>query len=205
MPPPMPPAPMNPRVFMPYTPFIVPLLRPCHADATTFRSRARVVRPSVAVGPMTSVTSPSRDARGYRSVPTEFSQRQALIRRLLGVSPGSEFCAVDILEGGMLASLGLWLSGLQAARSIYCDVRRRRLGNLGESGAVISSCVICPGGIDTEFLQHRAEPPGAAMRAKLLQAQDVARVIGFVAAQPDHVRIEQIVMTPFPSSEGFSL
>ena len=77
--------------------------------------------------------------------------------------------------------------------------------NLEESGAAISSCVICPGGIDTEFLQHRAEPPGAAMRAKLLQAQDVARVIGFVAAQPDHVRIEQIVMTPFPSSEGFSL
>jgi NADP-dependent 3-hydroxy acid dehydrogenase YdfG len=60
-------------------------------------------------------------------------------------------------------------------------------------------CVICPGGIDTEFLDHCSRPPNNEERARLLRAEDVARAIYFVAMQPAHVRIEQLVMTPFPS------
>jgi NAD(P)-dependent dehydrogenase (short-subunit alcohol dehydrogenase family) len=70
--------------------------------------------------------------------------------------------------------------------------------NLEEGANGIRSCVICPGGIDTGFLDHRAVPATLDQRAKLLRAEDVADVIRYVAGAAAHVRIEQVTMTPAP-------
>lgn len=68
--------------------------------------------------------------------------------------------------------------------------------NLEEAGHGIRSCVICPGGIDTPFLDHRANPPSAERRAVLLRPSDVAEAIAYVASTPASVRIDQITITP---------
>lgn len=68
--------------------------------------------------------------------------------------------------------------------------------NLEEAGHGIRSCVICPGGIDTPFLDHRVNPPSAERRAVLLRPSDVAEAIAYVASTPASVRIDQITITP---------
>ena len=68
--------------------------------------------------------------------------------------------------------------------------------NLEEAGNGLRSCVICPGGIDTPFLEHRANPPTAERRAVLLRPGDVAEAIRYVASTPAAVRIDQITITP---------
>ena len=68
--------------------------------------------------------------------------------------------------------------------------------NLEEAAQGIRSCVVCPGGIDTPFLDHRANPPTADRRAVLLRPSDVAEAIAYVATTPASVRIDQITITP---------
>jgi NAD(P)-dependent dehydrogenase (short-subunit alcohol dehydrogenase family) len=68
--------------------------------------------------------------------------------------------------------------------------------NLEEAVNGLRSCVICPGGIDTPFLEHRANPPSAERRAILLRPSDVAEAIRYVASTPTSVRIDQITITP---------
>ena len=68
--------------------------------------------------------------------------------------------------------------------------------NLEEAVNGIRSCVICPGGIDTGFLNHREIPPTPERRAKLLRPEDVADVIHYVASTPSSVRIDQVTVTP---------
>jgi len=68
--------------------------------------------------------------------------------------------------------------------------------NLEEAVNGLRSCVICPGGIDTPFLEHRANPPSAERREVLLRPSDVAEAIRYVASTPTSVRIDQITITP---------
>ena len=68
--------------------------------------------------------------------------------------------------------------------------------NLEEAVNGLRSCVICPGGVDTPFLEHRANPPSAERRAVLLRPGDVAEAIRYVVSTPTSVRIDQITITP---------
>lgn len=68
--------------------------------------------------------------------------------------------------------------------------------NLEEAANGIRSCVICPGGVDTNFLNQRAAPPSSEQREKLLRPSDIADLIHYVAAAPKYVRFDQVVITP---------
>jgi NADP-dependent 3-hydroxy acid dehydrogenase YdfG len=68
--------------------------------------------------------------------------------------------------------------------------------NKAESTNGVRSCVICPGGIDTDFIDMRPEPVSAEERAKLLRAGDVADLILYVAGLPRTVRIDEVTITP---------
>ncbi len=68
--------------------------------------------------------------------------------------------------------------------------------NLEEAANGVRSCVICPGGVDTGFLDQRASPPTAEQRAKLLRPADIADLIHYVASAPAHVRFDEVVITP---------
>jgi NADP-dependent 3-hydroxy acid dehydrogenase YdfG len=68
--------------------------------------------------------------------------------------------------------------------------------NLEEGEHGIRSCVICPGDIDTELPDRRPRPPTAQERARMLQPADVAGLVVSVVLQPEHARVDQIVVRP---------
>lgn len=60
----------------------------------------------------------------------------------------------------------------------------------------IRACHLCPGDVDTDFLEQRPEVPDAEARATMLSAADVAETIQFVLDRPSSVRIDQLVVSP---------
>jgi NAD(P)-dependent dehydrogenase (short-subunit alcohol dehydrogenase family) len=68
--------------------------------------------------------------------------------------------------------------------------------NLEEAANGIRSCVICPGGADTGFLDQRDTPPTAEQRARLLRPADIADLIHYIAGAPAHIRFDEVVITP---------
>lgn len=68
-----------------------------------------------------------------------------------------------------------------------------------ESGIRISS--IYPGEIDTPILNERPNPISEEWRAKILQPEDVANAILFVASLPRHVSIPELIIKP--TAQGY--
>jgi NADP-dependent 3-hydroxy acid dehydrogenase YdfG len=60
----------------------------------------------------------------------------------------------------------------------------------------IRACAICPGEVATPILDKRPIPPSAEERAKMLQPEDLGRIIRFVAESPAHVAIHELLVTP---------
>lgn len=64
----------------------------------------------------------------------------------------------------------------------------------GRSG--IRATAIVPGDIDSEFLEMRPNVPGAEARKAMLRPEDVASAAGMVLDQPQHVCINELVISP---------
>ena len=60
----------------------------------------------------------------------------------------------------------------------------------------IRATVILPGEVATPILDHRPNPPSEASRAAMLQPEDVADAIVFVATRPHRVTIDELWITP---------
>jgi NADP-dependent 3-hydroxy acid dehydrogenase YdfG len=60
----------------------------------------------------------------------------------------------------------------------------------------IRTCVISPGEVDTEILRFRPNPVTDDHRAAMLQAEDVAAAVRFVAELPDHATVPEIIIKP---------
>ena len=60
----------------------------------------------------------------------------------------------------------------------------------------IKACHLCPGDVDSDFLDLRPNVPGDEQRASMLSPEDVARSVQFVLEGPRHVRIDELVITP---------
>ncbi|MDQ1081349.1 SDR family oxidoreductase [Pseudoroseomonas cervicalis] len=60
----------------------------------------------------------------------------------------------------------------------------------------IRSTCICPGEVATPILDLRPEPPPPEERARMLQPEDIAQAVLFVANLPDRVCINEIVVSP---------
>jgi NADP-dependent 3-hydroxy acid dehydrogenase YdfG len=68
-----------------------------------------------------------------------------------------------------------------------------------DSGIRVSS--IYPGEIDTPILNERPNPISEDWRAKILQPEDVAKAILFVAGLPPHVNIPELIIKP--TAQGY--
>jgi NAD(P)-dependent dehydrogenase (short-subunit alcohol dehydrogenase family) len=68
--------------------------------------------------------------------------------------------------------------------------------NIGERRHGIRSCVICPGEVSTPILDSRPEPPSAEARESMLQPEDVAATVLFVAALPARATVELLRVLP---------
>ena len=68
--------------------------------------------------------------------------------------------------------------------------------NAQENRHGIRACHLCPGDVDSDFLDRRPQVPGAQERAAMLTPQDVGRAVSFVLASPPHVVIDELVISP---------
>jgi NADP-dependent 3-hydroxy acid dehydrogenase YdfG len=68
--------------------------------------------------------------------------------------------------------------------------------NMEECANGIRACAVCPGEVATEILDRRPVPPSTEERARMLQAEDLGETIRWVAEQPAHVCINEIVISP---------
>ena len=68
--------------------------------------------------------------------------------------------------------------------------------NAQEAGHGVRACHLCPGDVDTDFLQLRPEAPDADRRQLMLSPADVAAAILYVLEVPPNVRIDELVISP---------
>ena len=73
-----------------------------------------------------------------------------------------------------------------------------RLGRLAaeEKEHGIRVCSIYPGEVNTPILDERPQPISDDHRKQILQPEDVAAAILFVAGLPSHVAVPELVITP---------
>ncbi|MCC6235456.1 MAG: SDR family NAD(P)-dependent oxidoreductase [Verrucomicrobiales bacterium] len=60
----------------------------------------------------------------------------------------------------------------------------------------LRACALLPGDIDTPLLDKRPSPPPREARARMLQPEDVAACILFVAQLPPHAVVEELLLRP---------
>ena len=60
----------------------------------------------------------------------------------------------------------------------------------------IRACCVFPGDIDTPLLEKRPAPPPPEARARMLQPDDVAAAVWFVATLPPRASVEELLIRP---------
>jgi NAD(P)-dependent dehydrogenase (short-subunit alcohol dehydrogenase family) len=68
--------------------------------------------------------------------------------------------------------------------------------NAQEATSGVRACHLCPGDVNTGFLEFRPNVPPASARERMLQPPDVARTVLFVLDSPPHVRFDELVVSP---------
>src|SRR5262249_24707336 len=68
--------------------------------------------------------------------------------------------------------------------------------NLEECMHGIRSCVVCPGEVATPILKNRPIPETPETMARMLQPEAMGELIAFLARQPAHVCINQVLISP---------
>ncbi|WP_205876291.1 SDR family NAD(P)-dependent oxidoreductase [Mycobacterium camsae] len=120
---------------------------------------------------------------------------RALLPKLIESGDGlivtvTSIAALEIYDGG---------AGYTAAKHAQGALHRTLRGEL--LGKPVRLTEIAPGAVETEFSlvrfdgdEQRADAVYAGMTP--LVADDIAEVIGFVAARPSHVNLDQIIIRP---------
>jgi NADP-dependent 3-hydroxy acid dehydrogenase YdfG len=86
---------------------------------------------------------------------------------------------------------GVAYSASKSALAAICQTL-----NAQEAAHGIRACHLCPGDVDSDFLQLRPVVPEAEARASMLSPDDVGRAVRFVLDSPPHVRIDELVISP---------
>lgn len=68
--------------------------------------------------------------------------------------------------------------------------------NLEERVNGIRSCVLCPGEVATPIMTFRDPPEPPEALARMVQPEDMGNIVAFVARQPAHVCLNEIVVSP---------
>jgi NADP-dependent 3-hydroxy acid dehydrogenase YdfG len=68
--------------------------------------------------------------------------------------------------------------------------------NMEEGVNGIRACCLCPAEVSTPILDTRPIPPSADDRNRMLQPQDLGRIIRFIAELPAGVCVNQLIVSP---------
>jgi NADP-dependent 3-hydroxy acid dehydrogenase YdfG len=68
--------------------------------------------------------------------------------------------------------------------------------NLADRRHGIRACAVCPGEVATPILELRPQPPSTEARASMLQPEDLAETIVFVATLPQRANVELLTIYP---------
>jgi NADP-dependent 3-hydroxy acid dehydrogenase YdfG len=106
-------------------------------------------------------------------------------------------------KGGLIIQISSWagryvsrLTGPAYSAAKHGLVALSESINQEECVHGIRSCCICPGEVATPILDKRPVPVSAEDKARMLQSDDLAETILFVARLPASVCINEILMSP---------
>jgi NADP-dependent 3-hydroxy acid dehydrogenase YdfG len=104
---------------------------------------------------------------------------------------------------GLVVNIGSWggrfalkLTGAAYAASKRALIALTETLNMEEGENGIRACILLPAAVNTPFLQRRSEAVPEERLAQMLQPQDIARVVRFVAESPPHVCLNEILLSP---------
>ena len=132
------------------------------------------------------------------------------IDQVIGVNLSAAFyCAAAALKpmrrqrDGVLIHTASWagkyispLSGPAYTAAKHAVVAMSQTINMEDYVNGIRSCVMLPAEIATPILDTRPKPPSAEERARMLQPQDMADLILFIATRPASVCLNEVVISP---------
>lgn len=105
--------------------------------------------------------------------------------------------------GGLIVQVSSWagryvskLTGPAYSAAKHGLVALSESLNQEECGHRIRSCCICPGEVATPILEKRPVPVTADDKARMLQSEDLAETILFVARLPSTVCVNEILISP---------
>jgi NAD(P)-dependent dehydrogenase (short-subunit alcohol dehydrogenase family) len=122
---------------------------------------------------------------------------------------GAAYCTFAVIEGMRrrgrgtvinVASFAGWhlsyLTGPAYTASKAGMIAMTHSFNIEEGVNGLRATALCPGEAATPILKLRPIEPSAADKARMLQEVDLGRTIRFIAEMPDHVCINELVITP---------
>ena len=68
--------------------------------------------------------------------------------------------------------------------------------NMEECVNGIRACALCPGEVATAILDDRPNPPSAKERERMLQPEDIAEIVCFLARLPERVCVNDLLVSP---------
>jgi NADP-dependent 3-hydroxy acid dehydrogenase YdfG len=169
--------------------------------------RQAVEHVATAVGPVdilvnsAGVNTPKRFWRELRA-----EEWERVVRTNLD---GTTYCILAVLAGmrakgsGVIINVSSW-AGRYDTQFTGAAYNASKFGvgaltatlNMEEGANGIRACVVCPGEVATPILKTRPVPPSAEEMAKMVQPEDMGRVIRFIAETPPHVVLNEIVVSP---------
>ncbi len=122
---------------------------------------------------------------------------------------GTFYCIRAVLPSmrerrdGLLINIASWagrytlaMAGAAYNGSKHAVVALTESLNMEECVNGIRACALCPAEVATPILDRRPVPPSSEERARMLQADDVGKAIRWVAEQPAHVCVNEILISP---------
>lgn len=106
-------------------------------------------------------------------------------------------------QEGTIVNVSSWagkhvspLTGPAYVASKHAVVALTHSFNMENAKDNLRACCVCPGEVATPILKSRPVVPTAEEQARMLQAEDVAGIIVYVAEAPQHVCVNEIVISP---------
>jgi NADP-dependent 3-hydroxy acid dehydrogenase YdfG len=122
---------------------------------------------------------------------------------------GTFHCTREVLpsmrarKDGLVINISSWagkytsaMTGAAYNASKHAVISLTETINMEECVNGIRACALCPAEVATPILDRRPVPPSPEERARMLQPDDLGRTILWVALQPAHVCVNEIIISP---------